>query len=48
MAQVNAPETTAHVLAVTLALLAIYPEEQNVAVQQVQNVLVGGRDPVGE
>lgn len=39
-------ETTARSMTVTLAYLAAYPEEQDIAVREIQRVLANGRDPV--
>jgi hypothetical protein len=39
-------ETTARTIAATLALLALHPEEQDIAVEEIRSVLVSGRDPV--
>ena len=39
-------ETTAHVISATLALLALHPEEQDNAVEEIRSILSDGRDPV--
>ena len=39
-------ETTARMITITLALLALHPQEQDIAVEEIRRVLVNGRDPV--
>ena len=39
-------ESTARTITATLALLALHPEEQDIAVEEIRRVLVNGRDPV--
>ena len=39
-------ETTARVMTITLALLALHPQEQDIAVEEIRRVLIDGRDPV--
>ena len=39
-------ETTSRTITVALSLLALYPREQDIAVEEIQRVLVNGRDPV--
>jgi hypothetical protein len=39
-------ETTARTLSVTLAFLAVYKEEQDIAAKEIHRVLANGRDPV--
>lgn len=39
-------ETTAHTISATLALLALHPEEQEKAVEEIRDVLSDGREPV--
>jgi len=41
-------ETTAQVLSATLGLLALYPEEQDVALEQIRHVLSDNREPIIE
>lgn len=40
-------KTTAHTLAFTFGLLALYPDEQEKLFQQIKEVLADGRHPVG-
>lgn len=46
MADVIMVETTAKTMAATLALLAMHPEEQDIVADEIQRVLVNGRDAV--
>ena len=42
----NILQTTAHTLCFTLALLALFPDEQEILFQHIKSVLSDGRTPV--